>query len=46
MKWKVVVPVAIILAMLALALTACGPDIKEEPTTTESEQDRRMTKDG
>lgn len=36
MKWKAVVPIAIILAVLALSLTACGPEIKEKPTTTES----------
>ena len=29
MKWKAVVPIAIILVVLALALTACGPDIEE-----------------
>ena len=33
MKWKAVVPIAIILAVLALTLTACGPDIEEKPTT-------------
>ena len=36
MKWKAVVPIAIILAVLALTLIACGPDVKERPTTTES----------
>ncbi len=36
MKWRAVVPIAIILAVLALTLIACGPDIKERPTTTES----------
>jgi peptidylprolyl isomerase len=36
MKRKTVVPIAIILAVLALTVIACGPDIKERPTTTES----------
>lgn len=34
MKWKAVVPIAIILALLALA--ACGPEIKEKTFTTDS----------
>ena len=34
MKWKTVVPIAIILAVLALALTACGPDIVQRATPT------------
>ena len=36
MKWKAVVPIAIILLVLALALSGCGPDIEERPITTES----------
>ena len=36
MKWKTVVPIAIILSMLALALVSCGPDIKDAPPETES----------
>ena len=34
MKLKAVIPIAIILALLALALAACGPDIEERPTAT------------
>lgn len=34
MKVKAVIPIAIILALLALALAACGPDIEERPTAT------------
>ena len=37
MKWKAVVPIALILIVLALALTGCGPEIKERPSTTSSE---------
>ena len=37
MKWKVVGPIAIILAVLAFALTACGPDIEERSSTTDSD---------
>jgi peptidylprolyl isomerase len=37
MKWKAVAPIAIILAILALALTGCGPEIKERPSTADSE---------
>jgi len=36
MKWKAAIPIAIVLAVLALAVIACGPDIEEKPTTTES----------
>jgi peptidylprolyl isomerase len=39
MKWKAVVPITIILAVLALALSACGPDIEERSTTTDSTPD-------
>jgi peptidylprolyl isomerase len=39
MKWKAVVPIAIIFAVLALTLTACGPDIEERPSTAESGPD-------
>ena len=36
MKWKIVVTMAIVLTVLALALSACGPDIKDRPSTTDS----------
>ena len=36
MKWKTVVAMAIVLTVLALALSACGPDIKDRPSTTDS----------
>lgn len=39
MKWKIVIPIAIILAVLALTLIACGPDIKERPTSIDSDPD-------
>jgi peptidylprolyl isomerase len=34
MKLKAVVPIAIILALLAVTMAACGPDIEERPTAT------------
>jgi len=37
MKWKAVVPLAIILAVLALALTGCGPDVVERPSASTGE---------
>lgn len=39
MKWKAVVLTSLVLALLALALAACGPDIEERPGTTGSEPD-------
>jgi peptidylprolyl isomerase len=36
MKWKAVATMAIVLTVLALALSACGPDIEERPSTTDS----------
>ena len=37
MNWKAVVPIALILIVLAVALTGCGPEIKERPSATSSE---------
>jgi peptidylprolyl isomerase len=39
MKWKAVVLTALVLALLALALAACGPDIEERPSIATSEPD-------
>ena len=39
MKWKAIVPIAIILALFTLALIGCGPDIKERSSTAGSEPD-------
>ena len=36
MKWKAIVPIAIILTILALALSGCGPEIKDRPSTSDS----------
>jgi peptidylprolyl isomerase len=34
MKWKAVVLTALVLALLALSLAACGPDVEERPGST------------
>ena len=39
MKWKAVIPIAVILSLMALALVSCGPDIEDRPPATESEPD-------
>ncbi|MFN2244751.1 MAG: FKBP-type peptidyl-prolyl cis-trans isomerase [Anaerolineae bacterium] len=39
MKWKAVVLTALVLALLALGLAACGPDIEERPGTTNESPD-------
>ena len=39
MKWKAALPIAIILAVLALTAIACGPDIEEKPTSIDSDPD-------
>jgi len=46
MKWKAVVAIALILIVLTLALTGCGPEIKERPSTTGSEVGPITTESG